>query len=166
MRITMAVAGAGLMACLAGAAAAQAPKQGDRQFLDEATSSGQTEITAGQLAQKQGSPGVRVFGRWMVTDHTLVGNLLADRAKEMGIALPGESVQAVTTGPDLASLHDKDFDAPYLKQQVADHQKAIALFERESASGTDAALQRIAQLALPAIREHLAVAQQLSTAAQ
>ena len=153
-----------LLTSLAAAASAQAPRQGDRQFMDEATTSSVAEITAGQAAQAQGSPGVRVFGRWMAADHTFLKVLIGDRAKEMGVALPGATVQTETGGPSFAGKHDAEFDQAYLPGQIADHQKAIALFEHEAAEGEDPTLKHLAQVTLPLLREHLAVAQELSGA--
>jgi predicted outer membrane protein len=137
----------------------------DRQFVAEAAAGGQEEVVAGRLAQAQaGSPAVREFGRWMAADHALLDQLLKMRAKEAGIDLPTAAPKP--GGLDaLKPLHDRQFDQAYLKEQVQDHEKVVALFQKQAQSGQNEGLKSLAQLALPLLQEHLAEAKELNTLA-
>ena len=149
---------------VAGAAnAAQQDSDQDRQFVKEALASGQAEVAAGRLAQAQGgSPAVREFGRWMVTDHTLIGEMLQHRAKGAGIeAASGQPPSGALDA--LKPLHDREFDIRYVTMQVQDHEKAVALFQKQAQSGQNEALKTLAQLATPALGQHLAEAKELSS---
>jgi len=135
----------------------------DRQFVAQAIASGQEEVAAGRLAQSQaGTPAVRVFGRWMAGDHTLVGQLLQMRAKEAGISIPAGTAPK-NAMDKLKTAHDRQFDTAYLSAQVQDHEKAVALFQQEAQSGVNPGLKSLAQLVLPVLQEHLAEAKELST---
>ena len=143
-------------------AAQQVASQQDRQFVKEALASGQEEVAAGRLAQAQGgSPAVREFGRWMVTDHTLMGHLLQHHAKEAGIdTTAGQPSPGALN--ELKPLHDREFDLRYVSMEVEDHQKAVSLFQKEAQSGQNEGLKTLAQLAVPALQEHLAEAKELN----
>jgi putative membrane protein len=147
------------------ARAEQIASDQDRHFVAQAIASGQEEVEAGRLAQSQaGMPAVRVFGRWMAADHTLVGQLVQMRAKEAGISVPAAPAQK-SAMDKLKAAHDRQFDAAYLSVQVQDHEKAVALFQQEAQSGVNPGLKSLAQLVLPALQEHLAQAKELSTLA-
>jgi putative membrane protein len=61
----------------------------------------------------------------------------------------------------LAKLSGADFDREYMKLQVADHDKAVALFEKQSKSGKDAELKAFAARTLPTLKEHQQMARQI-----
>jgi Domain of unknown function (DUF4142) len=50
----------------------------------------------------------------------------------------------------------------YLKEQVQDHEKAVALFQKQAQSGQNEGLKSLAQLAVPLLQEHLAEARELN----
>jgi putative membrane protein len=137
----------------------------DRQFVAQAAASGQEEVAAGRLAQAQaGSPAIREFGRWMAADHTLMDQLLKMRAKEAGIEVPAVAPKASALDA-LKPLHDRQFDQAYIKEQVQDHEKVVALFQKQAQSGQNEGLKSLAQLALPLLQEHLAEAKDLNNLA-
>jgi putative membrane protein len=139
--------------------------QQDEQFMRQAAPANLAEIEEGKLAvKKSASPAIQVFGRWMATDHTFAGNLLASIAKQGGAELP--------TTPDseqqakiekLQGLSGVEFDQAYLQTEVEDHQKTIALFEQEAQSGQQPELKAFAEQLTPVLEQHLAAAQQLQT---
>src|SRR5690349_15259116 len=137
----------------------------DRHFVAEAATSGQAEVAAGRLAQQQaGSPAVREFGRWMAADHTLLSEMLKVHAKEVGVEVPAAAPQKGALDA-LKPLHDRQFDQAYLKEQVEDHEKAVALFQKQAQSGQNDGLKSLAQLALPLLQEHLGQAKDLNNLA-
>jgi putative membrane protein len=133
----------------------------DRRFVDKAAVGGEEEVAAGKLAESQGGdPGVRMFGRWMATDHTMMNDMLQEHAKQAGIEVPsGER-----SGGDLdklKSLHDRQFDRQYVPAQVKDHEETIALCREEASAGENPELKRLAQHALPILEAHLTAAKDL-----
>jgi predicted outer membrane protein len=54
------------------------------------------------------------------------------------------------------------FDRMYMTMQVAAHQEAVALFSSYAQSGYDSGLRSFAAQALPALQEHLAMAQRMT----
>jgi putative membrane protein len=64
----------------------------------------------------------------------------------------------------LAGLPDQsgaDFDRAYVEQVLSEQEKDIALFERQSTSGSDTELRAFAAKTLPKLRQHLDKAQSL-----
>jgi putative membrane protein len=60
-------------------------------------------------------------------------------------------------------LHGADFDKAYIAQVAVDgHRKAVAIFSTESKGGNNAQLKNVAARALPIIKHHYAMAQQLA----
>ncbi len=47
------------------------------------------------------------------------------------------------------------FDATYMRQMVDDHQKDVALFEKQASGGRDADLKAFAGKTLPTLKQHL-----------
>jgi putative membrane protein len=134
---------------------------GDAIFVNEARSAGLMEVRMGRLAEQQAlAMDVRAFGQHMVTDHTELNEKLDTIALKEGLKTP------VTSDPkdnealaDLAKQHGAAFDHAYVQGQIADHQSAVALYQREAASGSDPALKKFATDALPTLRQHLEMAQ-------
>jgi uncharacterized protein (DUF305 family) len=62
----------------------------------------------------------------------------------------------------LSKLKGAEFDRQYIQAMVKDHAKAVELFEKQSKSSTDAALQGYATKNLPLIKQHYQMAQKLS----
>jgi len=79
------------------------------------------------------------------------------------VATLGEAMERERTGMTYPWMHTTGaaFDEGFLATQVKLHQDAIALFDQQTTSGADAELKAFAQRHLPALREHLAQAQDL-----
>ena len=133
----------------------------DNRFVSKAAQGGEDEVAAGKLAEAQGGdPGMRMFGRWMVTDHTMMNDMLQERAKQAGIEAPATE----PPGADLSklkALHDRRFDRHYVPAQVKDHQETIELFKAEASAGQNPGLKSLAEHALPTLEAHLAAAKDL-----
>jgi putative membrane protein len=63
----------------------------------------------------------------------------------------------------LNALSGSDFDKEYMDMMVEDHQKAVALFERQAARGGDADIKSWASGKVPALREHLQLAREVES---
>jgi putative membrane protein len=134
----------------------------DQQFVQDASMSDATEIAASKIALKNSNdPHVRKFAQQMIADHTKLSHGMAALVSKKGFtATP--SADAALVGK-LQTLKGQQFDQAYVEQiGVEAHQRAVDLFQQESQSGTDAQLKAAATHALPTIKHHLAMAQQLA----
>jgi putative membrane protein len=134
----------------------------DQQFVQDAGTAGATEIAASKLALTNSSDvQVKSFAQRMIVDHTRLARNLDIVAKRHGITA-APSADASVTG-SLESLRGADFDKAYIAKVAVDgHRKAVALFSTESKNGNDALLKNAAIKALPIIKYHYAMAQQLA----
>jgi putative membrane protein len=165
----MSVALAAGLAYLAGAALADDVKKSpqdapmDVKFVQGATSGTLLQVKSGELALKKSStPDVKKFAQRMIDDHTKVGLELAALAKRKGLDPPRELTplhQAILDR--LAKAGASDFDKSYWQSQVTTHEEALALFQAEAKHGSDVDLKAFAVKTLPAIKEHLRMAQEM-----
>jgi putative membrane protein len=138
----------------------------DAGFVTNASGAGLTEVELGKLAQTNaGSAKVKAFGQKMVEDHTKAGDELKSLAA-------GDRGYATAESPPPANQKDIDalkrlngaaFDKEFAKVMVADHEKAVAIFEVEAEKGSNKELQAFAKKTLPTLRDHLKMARELNT---
>jgi putative membrane protein len=138
----------------------------DAAFVRQAAEGGMTEVAKGRIAAQKGShEDVKRFGQRMVDDHTKANDELKSIAGGKNITLPGETpkppMQAAIA--KLEKLDGAAFDRAYVDDQIRDHDKTIALFEREAKSGKDAELKAFAAKTLPTLKEHRTMVQELKT---
>jgi putative membrane protein len=140
--------------------------QQDRKFVEAAGSAGLAEVTAGHLAMRRAAnPAVSEFGRWMVTDHTEMGDMLGYRAERAGLTPPSRMSEKDRAAIDrLERYNGTEFDLHYLADQVEGHKQAMELFKQEGQSGGNPGLRAFAQHMEKMITEHLAEAQELQGA--
>jgi predicted outer membrane protein len=122
-----------------------------------------TEIDASKLATSNYSgEDVKSFARHMILDHTKL-TVQLKMAAPHGVAVPkGNSDTAVLDS--LKPLKGADFDIAYItKVGPEGHQQAIPPFQKEASDGQNAELAKAAQKALPTIKEHYQMAQQLAS---
>jgi putative membrane protein len=147
------------------AAVKHASASADARFAMQAWEGGMMEVAKGKLAAQKGAhEGVKQFGQKLVDDHAKVNDELKSIASAKNITLPDEMKSP--TQPALAKLEKLEgaaFDRAYVEDQVRDHEKTIALFEREVKTGKDAELKAFAEKTLPALKEHLTMVQDLKT---
>jgi putative membrane protein len=134
----------------------------DTQFVQEASTADATEIAASKIALKNSSdPHVRKFAQQMIADHTKLSHGMAALMSKKGFTTTPSADSALVG--KLQALKGQAFDRAYVEQiGVEAHQRAVDLFEQQSQSGTDAQLKAAAAKALPIIKHHLAMAQQLA----
>lgn len=140
-----------------------APAATDSDFVMKAAEAGMAEVAAGRMAEKQGeSAATKAFGQQMVTDHSKANDELKTAAAKSGAKVPTTMSDAQKkAGEKLAGLKGAEFDKAYAAQMVKDHEAAVALFEKESTSGSDADLKSFAGMTLPTLKEHLRMAKAL-----
>lgn len=135
----------------------------EQAFVTQAAQGGLAEVELGQLALARGaSRAVKAFAQTMVEDHRKANADLEKVAAAAGASVPTEPSTAHKAVADrLGSLSGNEFDVAYSTQMVADHEKTIALFEQEAASGANPDLKAFAASALPTLRAHLEHAKEL-----
>jgi putative membrane protein len=136
----------------------------DQLFVQVASQADATEIAASKIALRNSSdPHVKTFAQQMITDHTKLSHSMGALAARKGLGATPAADSALVG--KLQTLKGKEFDQAYVEQVALEgHQKAVDLFQKESESGTDAQLKAAATHALPTIKHHLAMAQQLAGA--
>jgi putative membrane protein len=138
-----------------------APKTQD--FIKEVAMSDMTEIETSKLAQSRGNAEEKKFAEMMIADHTKTSN-------ELKSMVPDTLKSALPTGLDdaaqkkVAKLRDAKedrFNSEYASMQVSAHKDAVSLFERYAEGGDDPKLKGWAGRTLPALKQHLEMAQAL-----
>ena len=140
------------------------PASADSTFMKTAAMDGRAEVEHGQLAaQNAASSAVKQFGQRMVDDHRKADAELTSLAAQKNVALPAElDAKHKATHDKLSRLTGSAFDSAYMAHMVSAHKDAVALFQREATSGTDADAKAFAEKTLPTLQEHLKLAQELS----
>jgi putative membrane protein len=135
----------------------------DRDFVTKAAEAGLAEIAEARVALKNSQrPDVQIFARRMIADHTKAHEQLKSIAKAKGIEMPNApSDQDLMRLKAMGALAGNEFDNAYIKQEVEDHDNAVALFTQESNGGQDAQLKAFAAAALPTLKDHDTMAHSL-----
>lgn len=135
----------------------------DTKFATFAAMGGAAEVEMGRLAAQQGaSDEVRQFGRRMVDEHTRANGELTQLAASKGMTLPAAlDAKHQSAMRRMQALTGERFDREYVKMMVAYHRKTVAEFRREAERGADPDLKAFAARALPALREHLRMAERI-----
>lgn len=136
----------------------------DGEWVTKAGTAGMAEVQMGNLAlQKAQSADVKAFAQRMVTDHSKANEELQQIVTAKGLALPAQLDSEHQSGVDhLSGLSGAEFDKAYMQHMVADHEKAIGLFQTGSTSSQDPDIKAFAAKNLPVIQEHAKLAQEVS----
>jgi putative membrane protein len=135
----------------------------DRDFVDDAVQSGSAEVALGKLAQKSLNPDVRRFADRMISDHTEANRRLTAIAQANHIPVPNTpDIEHRKLRENLANQHDGNFDRDYARAMVADHDRAVKLFQQEEESGDNPNLKAFARDTLPILQEHRKMAAALA----
>lgn len=140
-----------------------AGEMGTEQFVREAAMGNMHEIALGELAlERSTNEQVRAFATRMIQDHTLLQNNLSTTARAQSIGMPmGMTALHQDVTQNLSGLEGARFDRAYMEQMVADHERTIALHERQARNDGNPAMAAAAEQALPVLRDHLREAQQI-----
>jgi predicted outer membrane protein len=97
----------------------------------------------------------------MIQEHTRLSQDLRNAAVASGLRAPdsGMSSDQAMLLSGLQGLRGRDFDKTFARQQELAHAQAVAVAESFATAGSDPDLRKAAQSALPSIREHLKMAQ-------
>lgn len=136
----------------------------DAAFMRTAAEGNLAEVEMGRIAvQRASRDDVRQFGQRMIDDHGRANTRLVQLADTKSISLPDEpNLGQRMKADELRGKSGMDFDRAYVDTMVDDHQKDIDLYEKQVRDGKDAEVVAYARETLPALREHLQLAQQLA----
>jgi putative membrane protein len=136
----------------------------DRAFVLEAAHGGMAEVELGRLAaDKASNADVKQFGQRMVDDHGKANDELKALASQKNVTLPTElDAKHKATVARLSKLSGEAFDRAYMTDMVADHNKDVATFTRQSKMAKDADLKAWAAKTLPTLQEHQKMAREIS----
>jgi putative membrane protein len=134
----------------------------DRNFILSAAQSGLHEVQMGMLAVERGTnTAVKAYAQHLLDDHTLTNAEIEALARVKGVALANQS----KTDPaviKLSQLTGLEFDQEFVRQEIDNHVKNLAEFEREDQSAAaDPDIKGFAHSALPKMRDHLEQAKAL-----
>ena len=124
----------------------------DKKFVKKAYKGGMMEVESAKMAKdKAKNDATKDVAERMITDHSKANDRLAEIAKEENLDLSKVQAKAETISGD-------DFDKEYLTMLKKDHEKDIAMFEKEAGdTGTkeDSDVKEFAKKTLPTLKEHL-----------
>ena len=146
-------------------AAPSAAATGGQDYATKAAASDLFEIQSSELAaDKANSDDVKALARMLIADHNKsTADLKAAAAKaeppiEVAPALDAEGQSNMEA---LRAASEADFDRTWLTQQVAAHEKALAMVRTYAESGDVASLKEHASTVAGPIEKHLARAREL-----
>lgn len=135
------------------------------QFLTNAIASDLGEIKLGQMAgTKASAQGVRDLAQALVRDHGNSKDQAEQLARAHAAQIPTDPrSDALSEIDKLNSLSGTDFDREFASFMVKDHQRTINSFQAEAGSSDPQDVTSFAQQALPALKQHLQMAESLAT---
>jgi putative membrane protein len=103
-------------------------------FLKKAIEGNYAEIAMGDLAQKNGQgDGVKSFGKMLSSDHSAANQKAMDAAKGMGVRPPsGPNEKQKADYDKMSKMSGADFDKMFATHMIADHEKDLAAYKKES----------------------------------
>lgn len=126
----------------------------DKTFVKKAYKGGLSEVANGKVAQEKAKDeATKKVADQMVTDHSKANDELKKIADEEKLDLSGVSAKAMAISGD-------NFDKQYLMMLQKEHEKDIAMFEKEANDakpGEDRDVPSFAKNTLPTLKEHLAM---------
>lgn len=139
------------------ATATAAVPNDDKDFVVKAAQGGMAEVSMGNLGlQKATNADVKAFAQRMVTDHSKANDELKALAPTKGITLPADvNDEQKAALNHLSGLSGAEFDRAYMDHMVADHEKDVAEFQKETTSTGDTDISGWASKTLPTLQSHL-----------
>jgi putative membrane protein len=131
-------------------------RMSDKEFIMAAAQGGMTEVELGKEASdKASSSQVKEFGARMVKDHTAANDELKGIAAQKGVTLSSTLDARHQAKVDkMNKLSGEAFDKAYVSGMVTDHEKTVAMFKEEAASGQDPDVKAFASKTLPTLEDH------------
>lgn len=140
-------------------------KNPDSKFMMTLATGGMNEIGLSQTAvSKSTNEEVKKYAQMMIDDHTKAGEELKTLAASKSVMLPMEmDAKHKAMNEKLSAMSGSDFDKEYVKAMVKDHEKTVALLQKEADKGKDAEAKAFAAQLLPTVQGHLEMAKTMMT---
>lgn len=140
-------------------------KNPDSKFMMTLATGGMNEITLSQTAvSKSTNEEVKSYAQKMIDDHTMAGDELKALAASKNVTLPMEAdAKHMAMKTKLEGMTGDKFDMEYMKAMVKDHEKTVALLQKESTGGKDEDAKAFAAKLLPTVQGHLDMARTMMT---
>jgi putative membrane protein len=128
----------------------------DREFLQQAASSGHAEVELAKLAQQKAQgQACKDLARTLEQDHSKANSELQQIASRKNVTLDSKpSPEDEQLKEKLESLAGPAFDRAYAEAMVKNHQRSIQSFQRATAS-KDPDVSAFAEKTLPTLKKHL-----------
>ena len=140
-------------------------KNADGKFMMMAAMSDMNEIGLSNMAlSKSSNDDVKRFAQMMIDDHTKSSDELKPIAMSKNVMLPTEpDAKHKSAITKMSAMSGNSFDMDYVKMMVKDHEKAVAMFQKEASGGKDADAKAFAAKTLPTLQGHLDMARGMMT---
>ena len=137
----------------------------DNTFVTKAAEGNMAEIQMAELAKtKAQNQAVKDLAERLYTDHTKAGDDLKPIAKKDNMTLPAAlDAKSQAEYNKLQKLSGTDFDHEFVNYEIRDHKEDIFMFQHEADHGTNTDMKSWASQTLPALREHLKLAESART---
>lgn len=134
-------------------------------FVDQASAKGIAEIEGGHIALRESShPEVKRFARAMISEHSAINRKLIRLAQMKNIPVADEAELISKAKLNMLQVREgESFDIAYARQQLTAHEEVIALFQK-AVFLKEKDISQFADKILPALREHMAMAEKLMAA--
>lgn len=139
----------------------------DSSFMQHAAADGIAEVQMGKMALNKSSDAqVKKLAQRIVDDHTKANDQLKALAAGKHVDLPSApSATAQKEAKHLNAMKGTAFDKAWAKDMLADHRKAVKMFDTASSKAGDAQVKAFASATLPTLKTHLQMAGQLGMSA-
>ncbi|MBF9224214.1 DUF4142 domain-containing protein [Hymenobacter ruricola] len=140
------------------------PHKDDKEFMMTAAHSDQNEIQQSKMALAKGVTGMaKDMANKMIADHTKSTADLKAIAAKKGVTLPTDmDAEHKAMAPAMEKLSGKDFEAKYISQMQADHQKTANTMRAHEKMTQDADLKAFIGKTVPVVEQHLGMAMKSS----
>ena len=135
----------------------------DSKFMMMAATGGMNEISlSNQALSKSDNEDVKQYAQMMIDDHTKANDELKSVATGKNVTLPTEpDAKHKAMTEKMSAMSGSGFDMAYVKAMVQDHEKTVAMFQKEADNGKDADAKAFAVKTLPTLKAHLEAARSL-----
>jgi putative membrane protein len=135
----------------------------DKEFIKDTYENGLAEVRKATLAEsKTGNADVKAFAEHLLADHNKANAELKSLADSKQIEVAKEETMLAKGKIKLLDTKSgADFDKDFVDGMISSHKSSVKSFEKVSGEAKDADVKAFAEKMLPALRNHLSMAEDL-----